>query len=237
MDELEKNIRKIIQLEQASVEQNSTLLQELMNQGVQNIDDLDRVADRLLDTMSGITGEGEGIYRQYLDYIETFDPEEAKERKDDLEYDLGYKTHVLYAAALLCQQELSGFSSFDGKPSFDVVMQQYIPKVFDVKKKTASFLFFAHIVNSRSVDELMRMLQTITEETEYVLAHVNDFESLMNFPRENYHPLREDEWQLIKYIVEHNLEIYNTHLDQYSELKRNVFGESFRENNLSKQCK
>lgn len=237
MDELKKNIRKIIQLEQASVEQNSTLLQELMNQGVQNIDDLDRVADRLLDTMSGITGEGEGIYRQYLDYIETFDPEEAKERKDDLEYDLGYKTHVLYAAALLCQQELSGFSSFDGKPSFDVVMQQYIPKVFDVKKKTASFLFFAHIVNGRSVDELMRMLQTITEETEYVLAHVNDFESLMNFPRENYHPLREDEWQLIKYIVEHNLEIYNTHLDQYSELKRNVFGESFRENNLSKQCK
>lgn len=237
MDELENNIRRIILLEQANVEQNSILLQELMNQGVQNIDDLDRVADRLLDTMSGITGEGEGIYRQYLDYIETFDPEEAKERKDDLEYDLGYKTHVLYAAALLCQQELSGFSSFDGKPSFDVVMQQYIPKVFDVKKKTASFLFFAHIVNGRSVDEIMRMLQTITEEKEYVLAHVNDFESLMNFPRENYHPLREDEWQLIKYIVEHNLEIYNTHLDQYSELKRNVFGESFRENNLSKQCK
>ena len=235
MDELENNIRRIIQLEQANVEQSSTLLQELMNQGVQNIDELDRVADRLLDTMSGITGEGEGIYRQHLDYIETFDPEEAKERKDDLEYDLGYKTHVLYAAALLCQQELSGYSSFDGKPSFDVVMQQYIPKVFDVKKKTATFLFFAH--NGRSVDELMRMLQTVTEETDYVLAHVDDFEDLMDFPREIYHPLREDEWMLIKYIVEHNLEIYNTHLDQYSELKRNVFGESFRENNLSKQCK
>lgn len=228
MDELKKNIRKIIQFEQASVEQNSALLRDLMNQGVQNIDELDRVADRLLDTMFGITGEGEDIYRHYLDYIETFDPEEAKKRKDDLEYDLGYKTHVLYAAALLCQQELSGYSSFDGEPSFDVIMQQYIPKVFDVKKKTATFLFFAHIVNGRSVDELMRMLQTVTEETDYVLAHVDDFEDLMDFPRENYHPLREDEWQLIKYIVEHNLEIYNTHLDQYSELKRNVFGKPLR---------
>jgi len=227
MDELKKNIRRIIQLEQASVEQNSTLLQELMNQGVQNIDELDRVADRLLDTMSGFTGAGEDIYRQYLDYIETFDPEEAKERKDDLEYDLGYKTHVLYAAALLCQQELNGYSSADGKPSFDVVMQQYIPKVFDVKKKTASFLFFAHLGNRRSVDDLMRMLQTITEETEYVLAHVDEFEDLMNFPRENYHPLRDDEWQLIRYIVEHNLEVYNTRSDQYKEMVRNVFGTNF----------
>lgn len=227
MDELKKNIRKIIQLEQASVEQNSTLLRELMNQGVQNIDELDRVADRLLDTMCGITGAGEDIYRRYIDYIETFDPEEAKERKDDLEYDLGYKTHVLYAAALLCLQELNGYSSADGKPSFDVVMQQYIPKVFDVKKKTASFLFFAHLGNRRSVDDLMRMLQTITEETEYVLAHVDEFEDLMNFPRENYHPLRDDEWQLIKYIVKHNLEITNTNEVQRKKLMHNVFGTSF----------
>ena len=224
MDELKKNIRRIIQLEQASVEQNSTLLQELMNQGVQNIDELDRVADRLLDTMSGFTGAGEDIYRQYLDYIETFDPEEAKERKDDLEYDLGYKTHVLYAAALLCQQELNGYSSADGKPSFDVVMQQYIPKVFDVKKKTASFLFFAHLAIGRSVDDLMRMLQTITEETDYVLENVDNYEDLMQFPRENYHPLRDDEWQLIKYIVEHNLEIINTNEVQHKELIHNVFG-------------
>lgn len=227
MDELENNIRRIIQLEQANVEQNSALLQELMSQGVQNIDELDRVADRLLDTMLGITGAGENAYRQYLDYIETFDPVEAKERKDNLEYDMGYKTHVLYAAALLCQQELNGYSSADGKQSFDVVMQQYIPKVFDVKKKAASFLFFAHLGNRRSVDDLMRMLQTITEETEYVLAHVDEFEDLMCFPRENYHPLRDDEWQLIKHIVEHNLDVINTNEVQRKELMHNVFGASF----------
>lgn len=227
MDELENNIRRIIQLEQANVEQNSALLQELMNQGVQNLNELDRVADRLLDTMLGITGAGENAYRQYLDYIETFDSVEAKERKDNLEYDMGYKTHVLYAAALLCQQELNGYSSADRKQSFDVVMQQYIPKVFDVKKKAASFLFFAHLGNRRSVDDLMRMLQTITEETEYVLAHVDEFEDLMCFPRENYHPLRDDEWQLIKHIVEHNLDVINTNEVQRKELMHNVFGASF----------
>lgn len=224
MDELENNIRRIIQLEQANVEQSSALLQELMSQGVQNIDELDRVADRLLDTMLGITGAGEDIYRQYLDYIETFDPEVAEKRKDDLEYDMGYKTHVLYAAALLCQQELNGYSSADGKQSFDVVMQQYIPKVYDVKKKTATFLFFAHLATGRSVDDLMRMLQTITEETEYVLENIDEFEDLMCFPRENYHPLRNDEWQLIKYIVEYNLEIINTNEVQRKELMHKVIG-------------
>lgn len=224
MDDLNDNINKLIQLEKSSSEQNSMLLQKLMNQGEQNIDTLDQVADRLLDSMLGITGAGEDVYRQYLNYLETFNPEEAKERKDNLEYDLGYKTHVLYAAAMLCSKELDGQSSSDGKSSFSVVMQHYIPKVFDVKKKTASFLFFAHLANGRPVDELMRMLQTITEETDYVLAHVDEFEDLMFFPRETYHALREDEWKLIKYIVEHNLEIINTNEDQRRELMCKVFG-------------
>jgi len=224
MVKLENNINKLIQMELASSEQNSMLLQELMNQGEQNLDTLDRVADRLLDTMIGITNAGEKVYRQYLDYIETFNPVEAKERKDELEYDLGYKNHVLYAAAMLCQKELDGHNSIGGNSSFSFVIQHYIPKVFDAKKKAATFLLFAHLANGRSVDELMRMLQTITEETDYVLAHVDEFEDLMYFPREIYHPLREDEWQLIKYIVEHNLEIINTNEGQRKELMCKVFG-------------
>ena len=224
MDDLKNNINKLIQIERASSEQNSILLHELMSRGEQNIDKLDSVADRLMDTMLGITGAGEEVYRQYLDYIETFNPVEAKERKEELEYNLGYKTHVLYAAAMLCQQELDGHNSIDGSPSFSVVIQHYIPKVFDVKKKTATFLFFAHLANGRSVDELMRMLQTITEETDYVLAHVNEFEDLMYFPKETYHSLHEDEWQFIEYIVEHNLEIVNTNEDQRKELMCKVFG-------------
>lgn len=224
MDDMSYYIKKLIQIEKANYEQNSMLLQELMNHGEQDINKLDHVADGLMDTMLGITGLGEEVYRQYLDYIEKFDAVEAKKRKDDLEYDLCYKTHVLYAAAMLCQKELENRHSIDGSPSFSVVMQHYIPKVYDVKKKTATFLFFAYLANNHSVDELMRMLQTITEETDYVLAHVNEFEDLMYFPKETYHPLREDEWQLIKYIVEHNLEIVNTNEAQRKELICRVFG-------------
>lgn len=223
-DEFYNNIERILQMERENAEQASRLLQEAMNRGEKNINILDRIADRLLDSMNGFSGEGEDVYRMYLDYIETFNPIEAKERKDDLEYDLGYKTHVLYAAAMLCQKEVEDYTAANGNPSFDVIIHDYIPKVYDITKKTASFLFFAYFAHRHSVVELLRMLRAITEETDYVLAHVEEYDDLMHYPRETYHPLREDEWQLIQTIVEHNIDLYNAHPELNKDLLYNVFG-------------
>jgi hypothetical protein len=195
-----------------------------MSRGIQDVDKLDRVADQILDVMHGLSGEGEDFYRQYLDYIATFNPTEAKKRRDDLEYDLGYKTHVLYAAAMLCKKEMEGKVSPDGRTSFQVVMDDYIPKVYDVLKKTASFLFFAHYANNKTVTELMPMLQAITEETDYVCEHVDEFEELMHYPNNTYHPLTEEEWQAIQYIAEHNIQLYEQHPELNKELMHNVFG-------------
>jgi hypothetical protein len=196
-----------------------------MSRGIQDVDKLDRVADQILDVMHGLSGEGEDFYRQYLDYIATFNPTEAKKRRDDLEYDLGYKTHVLYAAAMLCKKEMEGKVSPDGRTSFQVVMDDYIPKVYDVLKKTASFLFFAHYANNKTVTELMPMLQAITEETDYVYEHVDEFEELMHYPNETYHPLAEEEWQTIQYIAEHNIQLYEQHPEVNKDLMYNVFSE------------
>ena len=217
-------IEQLIKLEQESAKENSAQLQLLMNMGVRDIAQLDRVADRLLDTMHGLTAAGEDVYRQYLDYIATFNPTEAKERKENLEYDLGYKTHVLYAAAILCRKELNGCTAPDGRTSFQVIMDEYIPKVYNVQKKTASFLFFAHFANGRTVSELMPMLRTITEETDFVKENVDDLESLMHFPHETYHPLTEDEWHKIQFIAEHNIELYSQHLEINKDLMNRVFG-------------
>ncbi len=162
--EFYESIENLLKLERKSLTQNTELLKSLMSRGIQDVDKLDRVADQILDVMHGLSGEGEDFYRQYLDYIATFNPTEAKKRRNDLEYDLGYKTHVLYAAALLCKKELESKVAPDGRTSFQVVMDDYIPKVYDVLKKTASFLFFAHYANNKTVTELMPMLQAITEE-------------------------------------------------------------------------
>ena len=223
-EEFYKNIEKILELERESLALNYKLLTDLMDRGVKDITKLDHVADRLLDVMHGLSGQGEDFYRQYLDYIATFNPTEAKKRRDNLEYDLGYKTHVLYAAALLCKKELESKVAPDGRTSFQVVMDDYIPKVYDVLKKTASFLFFAHYANIKTVTELMPMLQAITEETDYVCEHVDEFEELMHYPNNTYHPLTEEEWQAIQYIAEHNIQLYEQHPELNKELMHNVFG-------------
>ena len=224
-EEFYKNIEKKLELERESLALNYELLTDLMDRGVKDITKLDHVADRLLDVMHGLSGQGEDFYRQYLDYIATFNPTEAKKRRDNLEYDLGYKTHVLYAAALLCKKELESKVAPDGRTSFQVVMDDYIPKVYDVLKKTASFLFFAHYANIKTVTELMPMLQAITEETDYVCEHVDEFEELMHYPNNTYHPLTEEEWQAIQYIAEHNIQLYEQHPEVNKDLMHNVFGE------------
>ena len=224
-EEFYKNIEKILELERESLALNYELLTDLMDRGVKDITKLDHVADRLLDVMHGLSGQGEDFYRQYLDYMATFNPTEAKKRRDELEYDLGYKTHVLYASALLCKKEMEGKKSPDGRTSFQVVMDDYIPKIYDVLKKTASFLFFAHYANNKTVTELMSMLQAITEETDYVCEHVDEFEELMHYPNNTYHPLTEEEWQTIQYIAEHNIELYKKHFELNKEIMESVFGD------------
>ena len=227
-EEFYKNIEKILELERESLALNNELLTDLMDRGVKDITKLDHVADRLLDVMHGLSGQGEDFYRQYLDYMATFNPTEAKKRRDELEYDLGYKTHVLYASALLCKKEMEGKKSPDGRTSFQVVMDDYIPKIYDVLKKTASFLFFAHYANNKTVTELMPMLQAITEETDYVCEHVDEFdefEELMHYPNNTYHPLTEEEWQAIQYIAEHNIELYKKHFEWNKEIMESVFGD------------
>jgi len=223
-DELFQLIAHLTELEHKNVELNSELLQDMINKGVQDINKLDQVADRLMDSMLGITGNGEAMYRKYLDYIETFNPQEAKERKDDLEYELGYKTHVLYAAAILCKKETENLLTVIGKPSFDRIFHNYISKVWSVKKKTASFLLFAHYASEKTVAQLMNMLKTITEETDYILSRIDEFEDLMHFPSETYHPLREDEWELIQFIAEHNINLLNSNPKQKKEILHDVFG-------------
>lgn len=219
-----RNIEELLRLEKENVKTNTILLQSMMDRGVKDIKQLDRVADRLLDSMLGLSGCGEDEYRFYLDYMSKFNPKEANERREDLEYDLGYKTHVLYAAAILCQKELEKCVSPDGCPSFQVVMKDYIPEVFEIKKKVASFIFFAHYATGRSVVELMKMLRTITEEPEYILERMDEFEDLMYYPREEYHPLREDEWQFIQTVANHNINLCNEHPKLKEDIMNKVFG-------------
>ena len=67
---------------------------------------MDYIADRLFDTMLGLSGKGECIYLKFIKYLETFDPIAAQRRKDDYEDSLDYKVHIAYACSFLAKKEL-----------------------------------------------------------------------------------------------------------------------------------
>ena len=68
------------------------------------------------------------------------------------------------------------------------------------------------------------MLRTITEQTTYILERMDEFDDLMCYPREEYHPLREDEWQYIQMVVEHNIELCSKQTELSKELLYKTFG-------------
>ena len=97
--------KQSVALEQRMAKQAGKRLNEAMRNNIQDINVLDRIADQLFDTMSGLSGAGERTYMKYIKYLETFNPQVAKETKDAYEDIMGYKIHVAYAAARLAKLE------------------------------------------------------------------------------------------------------------------------------------
>ena len=77
--------KQSIALEQRMAKQAGKRLNEAMRNNIQDINVLDRIADQLLDTMSGLSGAGERTYMKYIKYLGTFNPQAAKETKDAYE--------------------------------------------------------------------------------------------------------------------------------------------------------
>ena len=70
-------------LEQGIYKQTAKELDDAIKNNIQDIETLDYIADRLFDTMLGLSGKGECIYLKFIKYLETFDPIAAQRRKDD----------------------------------------------------------------------------------------------------------------------------------------------------------
>ena len=76
--------KRSIALEQRMAKQAGKRLNEAMRNNIQDINVLDRIADQLLDTMSGLSGAGERTYMKYIKYLGTFNPQAAKETKSTI---------------------------------------------------------------------------------------------------------------------------------------------------------
>lgn len=103
---------------------------------------MDGFMDRLLDFMDP-GSDVEFLYRKYIAHISTFDPEDAKERMEYLEYHLGYWSPVVYAAYLVAYELHSKNLGKDGKAKLQSHLLDVGANGYGWKEKVAGLLYDA----------------------------------------------------------------------------------------------
>ena len=143
--------------------QATIMFEGFMKLNERDIDYMDRYMDPLFDFMEPGSDTEELIHR-YYDYIATFDPHEAKDRYDDIEEHLGYKTHIVFAAGLLAKELHAGHKDKGGNDYFTShLMKVGLARNF-WKEQVCGFLHDATEDTGITLDELLKRLQRKWEE-------------------------------------------------------------------------
>ena len=174
-----------------------TMLAGFKVTGETDIEYMDAYMDCLHDFMDQ-GSDTEELYLKYIAHIATFDPEEAAERKDDLEDSLGSKTEVAYAAAYVAREICREKKGVDGDEFFREKCWRVGERGYDWKAKVAGFLY--HIVQDFGFqpDTILMMVKEKTYE--WMAEPDNDFwmydfdDELMPFAGETCHMPTAKEW-------------------------------------------
>lgn len=161
--ELIEAFRPIVEMNNAQFRQVKTMLAGFIALQERDLNYMDEYMDTLFNFMDPMS-ETEMLMRQYYDYIATFDPEEAKERIDDLEDDMGYMTKIVYAAGLVAQKLHKGQIDKGGNDYFDSHLLKVADLGFDWKEKVVGFLHDASEDCNMTVDDVMNLLDVEISE-------------------------------------------------------------------------
>ncbi len=175
--ELIEAFRPIMEMNNAQFRQVKTMLAGFMALQEKDLNYMDEFMDTLFNLMDPLS-DTEMLMRQYYDYIATFDVEEAKERIDRLEDDMGYMSKIVCAAGLLAKKLHRGQTDKGGHDYFESHLLKVASSGFDWKEKVVGFLHDAAEDCNVTVEDVMKMLDA-------------EVSRVLNNPKEN---LWEEEW-------------------------------------------
>lgn len=155
--ELIEAFRPIVEMNNAQFRQVKTMLAGFIALQERDIDYMDLYMDTLFNFMDP-QSDTEMLMRRYYDYIATFDAEEARERIDSLENDMGYMTKIVYAAGLVAQKLHKGQVDKGGHDYFESHLLKVADAGFDWKEKVVGFLHDASEDCNVTVEEVLGML-------------------------------------------------------------------------------
>ena len=175
-----------------------TMLSGFKATGETDIAYMDAYMDCLHDFMDQ-GSDTEELYLEYIAHIATFNPEEAIERREDLEDFLGYKTEIAYAAAYVAREICRDRKGTDGDDFFRENCWRVGRYGHDWKIKTVGFLY--HIMEDLDYDasELIGITRNKLEEWMSDPSNtfwMYDFEDeLMSFAGDVCHKPTDAEWK------------------------------------------
>lgn len=155
--ELIEAFRPIMEMNNARFRQVKTMLAGFIATQERDLHYMDEYMDALFDFMDP-ESDTEMLMRQYYDYIATFDAEDARDRTERLENDMGYMTKIIYAAGLVAQKLHKGQVDKGGHDYFESHLLKVADAGFDWKEKIVGFLHDASEDCNVTVEDVMNLL-------------------------------------------------------------------------------
>lgn len=156
--------------------------------------------DTLFDFMDS-GGDTEALYRDYLAHVATFNPQKAKEYEESLDEHLGYKIHVVYAAAHVAKELHQGQKDKGGNDYFSSHLLPVGKSGHDWKEQVVGLLHDAAEDTSNDISTILQLvkkkLETWTNNPDN-RSWIDDFEEdFFQYPAEQCHMPTEEEWNEI----------------------------------------
>ena len=161
--ELIEAFRPIAEMNNAQFRQVKTMLAGFIATQERDLNYMDEYMDTLFNFMDPLS-DTEEVMRQYYNYIATFDPKEAKERIEQLEDDMVYRTKIVYAAGLVARDLHKGQVDKGGNDYFKSHLLTVASYGFDWKEKVVGFLHDAVEDCNVTVEDVMKMLDVKVAE-------------------------------------------------------------------------
>lgn len=177
--ELIEAFRPIMEMNNARFRQVKTMLAGFIATQERDLNYMDEYMDTLFDFMDPMS-DTEMLMRQYYDYIATFDADEARNRIDSLENDMGYMTKIVYAAGLVAQKLHRGQVDKSGHDYFESHLLKVADAGFDWKEKVVGFLHDASEDCNVMVEDVMNLLD-------------QEISKIVDNPKEHWY--EEDWWE------------------------------------------
>lgn len=161
---------------------------------------MDGYMDTLFDFMDP-ESDTETLYREYIEHIASFNHEKAKRYYEDLEEQLGYKVHIVFAAAYVAQELHQGQKDKGGSDYFRSHLLPVGKSGHDWKEQVVGLL---HDAAEDTPNDVPTVLQLVKSKLETWMndpddrSWIDDFEEdFFQYPAEQCHMPSEEEWDEI----------------------------------------